>query len=103
MTGRLSFGKMSIGIRDNAKIEQSPIARRATTTLIGCRKAVRISHILLASCRSHRREKWFEIALGQSLPKNGAPNPQTCEVIIDFCLQQKPLCFSNLDDRRQRI
>src|SRR5262245_61532413 len=59
MTGRLRFGKMSIGKRVSARIEHKATPITRTMTEMGLRRALRRSHIaisLLAYCFAAIRE-----------------------------------------------
>src|SRR6266545_807149 len=104
MTGRLRLGKISTGIRFNARIEQRATPMTATMTLIGRRMARLISHILLSPldrCVGHLLKEWLQVASHSRSPKQRAPNAQSSYRVVDLGLRQKALGFGDFGGVRQ--
>src|SRR6478672_5702560 len=101
MAGAPSFGKMSTFICWMAIRDVSAIAMTATTIVIGRRRAVSTSHMVVspADSRSGRMiEKQREIAPGLGDGQQRTPDAEVRDGIVGFGLREEPLRIRHFGD-----
>src|SRR5713101_7554215 len=101
MAGSPPLGKMSTDIRSSARTAQSAMAIRATTTVIGLVRAARTTRIFSDSSLAGLGNERLNVPGCCGDTEQPAPDAETRECIIDFCLGQQPLGVGHLVDRSQ--
>src|ERR1017187_8861227 len=108
MTGKSSSGKISIRVRNKARIEVRASATTMTITEIGRLSAARMSHMSLVLLLQNSwlwlrelRQEWAEIAASGSNTSQRPPDIQTRHRVVGFSLSQKTLRHRDLHNCRQ--
>src|ERR1035437_2237120 len=106
MTGRSNSGKISIRVRNKARIEVRASATTMTITEIGRLSAARMSHMSLFLLLQNLwlcklRQERSEIAASGSNTSQSTPDIQSRHCVIGLGLGQKTLRRCDLHDCRQ--
>src|ERR1035437_3721452 len=102
MAGSPPLGKMSTGIRCNARRAPSAMASRATTMVIGLLRAAKTTRMQTYFCCGHSlaclAHEWLEVSRRGRQTQQCAPNAQMGKGIVDLRLREQALRFRNLID-----
>src|SRR5262245_43873615 len=103
-TGVPRFGRMSARIRWSARSDVAPAPRTSMSTVIGRRRAVRMSHMVFwllpiwsgSGLRSaHLIQKWLDVAAQDRVGQECAPDRQVRDGVLGLGLGEQSLRFGN--------
>src|SRR5215204_3991078 len=98
MTGRSRSGKMSARIRLTANEADSATAIAATRTVMGRRRAARISHMSGRSCAAEAFDERRQVAGRDRLGEGGSPHVDLRSPVLVLGLRQQVLRLGDFDD-----
>src|SRR5215212_10695412 len=98
MTGRSRSGKMSARIRLTANEADRAMAIAATRTVIGRRRAARISHMSGPSCAPEAFDERRHVTRRDRLGEGGPPHVDLRRPLLVLGLRQQVLRLGDLDD-----
>src|SRR6184192_3810321 len=97
MAGAPRFGKISTGIRRNAKNAQRAIATTATSAETG-RLSAASTNRMSPSLFPHQPQERCQIAFRSGHAQQSSPDAQTRKRIVDLCLREETLRLSHFAD-----